>query len=47
MTLLLKLAFLFFIGSVTGWILELLYRRFLSDTNPERKWINPGFLAGP
>lgn len=47
MNLLLKLAFLFQIGSATGWLLELLYRRFLSDTNPERKWINPGFLAGP
>lgn len=26
---------------------ELLYRRFLSGANPERKWINPGFCVGP
>ena len=43
----LKLAFLFFIGSVLGWVLELLFRRFLSGNNPERKWINPGFMVGP
>ena len=40
-------AFLFFIGSVGGWLLELIYRRFFSDANPERKWINPGFCTGP
>ena len=45
--LLLTLAFLFFIGSVGGWVLELFFRRFLSDANPERKWINPGFCTGP
>lgn len=37
-------AFLFFIGSVAGWCIELLFRHF---TNPERKWINPGFCVGP
>lgn len=47
MSLLLILAFLFFIGSVTGWIIELLFRRFISSANPERKWINPGFCTGP
>ncbi len=47
MNILLVLAFLFLIGSLVGWMLELLYRRFISDTNPERKWINPGFLVGP
>lgn len=47
MSLLLILAFLFSIGAVGGWVLELLYRRFLSDANPERKWINPGFCTGP
>ncbi len=41
------LAFLFFIGSVTGWVIELLFRRFFSSANPERKWINPGFCVGP
>lgn len=40
-------AFLFFIGSMVGWVIELFYRRFFSDKNPERRWINPGFLVGP
>ena len=43
----LTLAFLFFLGSVLGWILELFFRRFLSRNNPERKWLNPGFCTGP
>lgn len=47
MSLFLTLAFLFFIGSVSGWVLELFYRRFISSANPERKWINPGFCTGP
>ncbi len=47
MNILLTLAFLFFLGSVFGWVLELLYRRFLSKNNPEKKWINPGFCVGP
>lgn len=47
MSLFLILAYLFFIGSLFGWVLELFYRRFLSDANPERKWINPGFCVGP
>lgn len=47
MNLFLTLAFLFFVGSVTGWIIELVYRRFFSSANPERKWINPGFCTGP
>lgn len=47
MNLPLVLAFLFFIGSVFGWILELFYRRFFSGAKPERKWINPGFCVGP
>lgn len=47
MNLFLILAFLFFIGSVTGWVLELFFRRFISVANPERKWINPGFCVGP
>ena len=41
MSLFLKLAYLFFIGSVLGWVIELLFRRFISSKNPERKWINP------
>ncbi len=47
MNLLLILAFLFFIGSVSGWVTELLFRRFVSSANPERRWINPGFCTGP
>ncbi len=47
MNLFLILAFLFFIGSVSGWLLELLFRRYFSSSNPERKWINPGFCIGP
>jgi len=40
-------AFLFNIGCLAGWVLEVFYRRFLSKNNPERRWINPGFLTGP
>lgn len=47
MNLFLTLAFLFFIGSTFGWVLELFYRRFISSSNPERRWINPGFCTGP
>lgn len=47
MNLFLILAFLFFIGSVIGWVIELFFRRFISSANPERKWINPGFCTGP
>ena len=45
--MLLKLASLFFIGSVAGWVLEVFFRRFFSRANPEHKWINPGFCTGP
>ena len=41
------LAFIFFIGSLAGWLLELIFRRFFSKANPSRKWINPGFLVVP
>lgn len=47
MNFVLTMAYLFFIGSVTGWVLEVIFRRFFSSANPERKWINPGFLTGP
>ena len=47
MNLFLIIAFLFCIGSFAGWCLELVYRRFFSSANPEKKWINPGFLIGP
>ena len=38
--------YLFFFGGVGGWVLELLFRRFFSGANPERKWLNPGAQAG-
>lgn len=41
------LAYLFFIGSISGWILEVFYRRYFSSANPQRKWINPGACTGP
>lgn len=44
MRLSLALAFLFFIGSCFGWVLELLYRNL---THRHKKWINPGFCTGP
>lgn len=47
MNLALVLAYLFFIGSVLGWVLELFFRKFFSGSNPEHKWINPGFCVGP
>ena len=37
------IAFLFMVGSLLGWVIELLFRRFFST----KKWINPGFLTGP
>ena len=47
MSVFLVLAFLFFVGSLIGWCIEVFWRRFFSKNNPERKWINPGFLNGP
>lgn len=38
-----RLAFLFMIGAVGGWVIELFFRRYFSL----KKWINPGFLNGP
>ena len=43
MILFLRLAFLFSVGSLAGWVLELFYRRLVSS----KQWINPGFLVGP
>lgn len=34
---------LFVSGSLVGWIIELFFRRFIS----QKKWMNPGFLVGP
>lgn len=38
-----RLATVFMIGGVGGWVLELLFRRYHSYG----KWVNPGFLVGP
>ena len=46
MTIFLMIAFLFFIGALLGWGLEVIYRRF-KKANIDREWINPGFLVGP
>ena len=40
-------AFLFMFGCTVGWVIEFFFRRFFSSSNPERRWINPGFLTGP
>lgn len=47
MNIFLTVASLFFIGSLFGWVFEVFFRKFCSDSNPEHKWINPGFLTGP
>ena len=39
----LTLTFLFAIGSMFGWELEVLFRRCVT----QKKWENPGFLTGP
>ena len=44
MDIFLTLAYLFFIGSVAGWVLELLFRNL---TSRNKKWVNPGFCTGP
>lgn len=46
MNIALILAFLFFCGSLIGWCIELLYRRYVSHRK-DKKWVNPGFLVGP
>ena len=40
---LLVICFLFFVGSVIGWCIEVVFRRLFTA----KKWINPGFLTGP
>lgn len=43
MDFLLGVLVLFAFGSLVGWVIELLFRRYFSS----HKWINPGFLVGP
>ncbi|MFK4784740.1 putative ABC transporter permease [Fusobacterium sp. MFO224] len=40
----LKYSLIFVTCSVTGWVIELIYRRYWGDA---KKFINPGFLYGP
>ena len=40
---LIKLSTLFVIGSLLGYIIEVIYKRVIS----KKKWTNPGFLKGP
>ena len=48
MNKLLVLLFLFSAGSVTGWVIELFFRRFLDPVErKKKKWVNPGFFVGP
>ena len=35
------------IGSAGGWVVELLFRHFVSLAKGKNRWVNPGFLAGP
>lgn len=42
MNLFLCFIFIFFIGSLSGWIIELFFRRIV-----HKNWVNPGFLIGP
>ena len=44
MNVFLTLACLFFIGSVAGWVIELLFRNIVHHN---KKWVNPGFCTGP
>lgn len=46
-TEILIILFLFFLGSILGWIIEVIFNKFNTPINPEHKWINPGFLRGP
>jgi uncharacterized membrane protein len=43
MQILLLYFFLFLMGSMLGWVIEVLFRRFFSA----KKWVNPGFMKGP
>ncbi len=47
MSILLVLAFLFAAGSMIGWCIEVVWRKWFSKGNPNHVWINPGFLTGP
>ena len=42
MKIFITLCLLFIVGGTCGWAIELFFRRFV-----HKKWVNPGFLAGP
>lgn len=44
MNVFVMLVFIFGMGSIFGWLLEVLYRHF---TDKEKRWYNPGFCVGP
>lgn len=44
MNFFLIMAYLFFLGSVIGWVIELLFRNLVHKS---KNWINPGFCTGP
>ena len=37
------LSALFFLGGLSGWVIELFFRRIFT----QKRWVNPGFLSGP
>ena len=39
-----QLVVLFSVGSIAGWGLEVVWRRYFGQA---RRWINPGFMSGP
>ena len=43
MNIILSLTFLFAVGGMIGWGIEVIYRRYVS----QKHWVNPGFLTGP
>ncbi|MBQ0028582.1 MAG: putative ABC transporter permease [Lachnospiraceae bacterium] len=44
----LAVAFLFFVGATSGWLLEFAFRNLVSHKGPKgRYFINPGFCKGP
>ena len=43
MKILVAIATLFVIGSSAGYVIELLFRRLVS----QKRWVNPGFMVGP
>lgn len=47
MNLFLTLAYLFFIGSVLGWVLELFYPALHLRRQSGAEVVNPGFCVGP